>query len=65
MLKEALEQYSLAYDFRAELAIQMAEWETALRREYDRIESAASRIDVDLEELADEEEDDLEDETTQ
>ncbi len=65
VLKEALEQYSLAYDFQAELAIQVAEWETALRREYDRIESAASKIDVDLEELADEEEDDLEDETTQ
>ncbi|HYU73319.1 MAG TPA: hypothetical protein VEL31_11625 [Ktedonobacteraceae bacterium] len=65
VLKEALEQYDLAYDFQAELAIQVAEWETALRREYDRIESAASKIDVDLEELADEEEDDLEDETTQ
>jgi hypothetical protein len=65
VLKEALEQYSLAYDFQAELAIQMAEWETALRREYDRMESAASKIDVDLDELADEEEDEQEDETTQ
>jgi len=65
VLKEALEQYSLAYDFREELAAQMAAWETTLRREYDRMESAASRIEVDLEELRDEEEDDLEDETTQ
>ncbi len=65
VLKEALEQYSLAYDFRAELAAQMAAWETTLRREYDRIESAASKIDVDLEELADEDEDELEDETTE
>ena len=62
VLKEALEQYSLAYDMQAELAIQVAAWETTLRREYDRMESAASNIDVDLEELADEEEDDLEDE---
>jgi len=65
VLKEALEQYYFAYDFREELAVQMAAWETALRLQYDRIESAASRIDVDLEELRDEEEDDLEDETTQ
>jgi len=64
-LREALEQYDFAYDFREELMTQMREWETALRLQYDRIESAASRIDVDLEELADEEEDDLEDETTQ
>src|SRR6266536_3523127 len=62
VLKEALEQYSLAYDFRAELAAQMAAWETALRQEYEWIESAASKIDVDLGELADEEEEDLEDE---
>ncbi len=65
MLKEALEQYDLAYDFQEELMTQMREWETALRLQYDRIESAASRIEVDLETLADEEEDDLEDETTQ
>ena len=65
VLKEALEQYDLAYDFREELMTQMREWEETLRLQYDRIESAASRIDVDLETLADEEEDDLEDETTQ
>jgi len=65
VLKEALEQYDLAYDFQEELMTQMREWETALRLQYDRIESAASRIEVDLETLADEEEDDLEDETTQ
>jgi hypothetical protein len=36
-----------------------------LRLQYDRIEGAASKIDVDLEELADEDEDELEDEATE
>jgi hypothetical protein len=65
MFKEALEQYDLAYDIQEELMTQVREWETTLRLQYDRIESTASKIDVDLEELRDEEEDELEDETTE
>jgi hypothetical protein len=65
VLKEALEQYDLAYDIQEELMIRVREWETTLRLQYDRIESAASKIDVDLEELRDEEEDEPEDETTE
>jgi hypothetical protein len=65
VLKEALEQYDLAYDFQEDLLIRVREWETTLRLHYDRIESAASKIDVDLEELRDEEEDEREDETTE
>lgn len=65
ILKEALEQYDLAYDIQEELMIRVREWETTLRLQYDRIESAASKIDVDLEELRDEEEDEPEDETTE
>jgi hypothetical protein len=64
-LKEALEQYYFAYDFREALMSVMGEWEQTLRREYDRLESAASNIDVDLEELAEEDEGDLEDETSE
>jgi hypothetical protein len=65
-LKEALEQYYFAYDFLEALKIQVQEWETTLEREYDRLESAASKIDVDLEELAsEEEEDELEDEAAE
>jgi len=63
-LREALEQYDFAYDFHDTLMRAMGAWEEALRLHYDRIESAASKIDVDLEELREEEEDELEDETT-
>lgn len=62
-LKEALEQYHFAYDYREELVTLLNEWEETLRLQYDRLESAASKIDVDLEELADE--DELEDEATE
>jgi hypothetical protein len=54
-----------AYDFHDTLMRAMGAWEEALRLHYDRIESAASKIDVDLEELSDEEEDEREDETTE
>lgn len=63
VLKEALEQYYFAYDFREELMTLMGEWEKTLELQYDRLESAASKIDVDLEELFDEDEDGPEDET--
>ena len=62
-LKETLEQYYFAYDFREELLIWLEKGEETLRLQYDRLESAASKIDVDLEELADE--DELEDEATE
>jgi hypothetical protein len=62
-LKEALEQYHFAYDYREELVTLLNEWEETLRLQYDRLESAASKIDVDLEELGDE--DELEDEATE
>jgi hypothetical protein len=62
-LKEALEQYYFAYDYREELVKLLNEWEAELQLQYDRLESAASKIDVDLEELADE--DDLEEEATE
>ena len=65
LLREALEQYDLAYDIQEELLLRVSEWETTLRLHYDRIESAASTIEVDLEELRDEEEDEPEDETTE
>jgi len=55
-LKEALEQYYFAYDYREELVKLLNEWEAELQLQYDRLESAASKIDVDLEELADEDE---------
>ena len=61
-LREALEQYDFAYDFHETLMRAMGAWEEALRLQYDRIESAASTIDVDLEDLRDEEEDEPEDE---
>jgi ribonuclease HI len=61
-LREALEQYDFAYDFHETLMRAMRAWEEALRLHYDRIESAASNIDVDLEELREEDEDELEDE---
>lgn len=64
-LKEALEQYYFAYDFRKELLTWLEKGEEMLRLQYDRLESAASNIDVDLEELADEDEDELGDETTE
>jgi hypothetical protein len=64
-LREALEQYDFAYDFHETLMRAMGVWEEALRLHYDRIESAASKIEVDLEELRDEEEDEPEDETTE
>jgi hypothetical protein len=64
-LKEALEQYHFAYDYREELVTLLNEWEETLRLQYDRLESAASKIDVDLEELADEDEDELEGEATE
>ncbi len=65
-LREALEQYDFAYDFHETLMRAMGAWEEALRLQYDRIESAASKIDVDLEELREEEEEDeREDETTE
>src|SRR5260221_14484286 len=44
VLKEALEQYYFAYDFRETLMTQMGEWEETLRLQYDRLESAASKI---------------------
>jgi hypothetical protein len=65
VLKEALEQYYFAYDFRETLMTQMGEWEETLRLQYDRLESAASKINVDLEELADEDEDEREDEAAE
>ena len=65
VLKEALEQYYLAYDFQEDLLTRVREGETMLRLQYERLESAASTIDVELEELGDEEEDELEDETTE
>jgi len=65
LLREALEQYDLAYDMQEELLLRVSKWETTLRLHYDRIESAASTIEVDLEELRDEEEDEPEDETTE
>ncbi len=65
VLWEALEQYDFAYDFRESLMIQLRECEEMLRLQYDRIESAASKIDVDIEELRDKEEDELEDENTE
>jgi len=64
-LREALEQYDFAYDFHETLMHAMGAWEEALRFHYDRIESAASKIDVDLEDLLEEEEDEREDETTE
>jgi hypothetical protein len=64
-LKEALEQYHFAYDYREELVTLLNEWEAILRLQYDRIENAASKIDVDLEELADEDEDEREDEAAE
>ena len=64
-LREALEQYHFAYDYREELVTLLDEWEETLRLQYDRLESVASKIDVDLEELADEDEDELEDEATE
>jgi len=62
MLKEALEQYHFAYDYREALATLVDKWEEMLRFQYDRLESIASKIDVDLEELSEEDEDDLEEE---
>jgi hypothetical protein len=64
-LREALEQYDFAYDFHETLMRAMGALEEALRLHYDRIESAASKIDVDLEELREEEEDEPEDEATE
>src|SRR6266566_5172795 len=64
-LRDALEQYDFAYDFHETLMHAMGAWEEALRFHYDRIESAASKIDVDLEDLLEEEEDEREDETTE
>lgn len=57
-LKEALEQYYFAYDFREELVTWLEKGEEQLRLQYDRLESAADKIDVDLEALGEEEEDD-------
>ena len=59
ILKEAVEQYYFAYDIREALINRMRGWETLLENLYDRMESAASIIDVDLEELLDEEEDEM------
>ena len=64
-LKEALEQYYFAYDFCQELLAWLEKGEEVLQFQYDRLESAASKIDVDLEELGDEDEDELEDEATE
>lgn len=62
-LREALEQYDFAYDFHETLMRAMGAWEEALQLHYDRLESAASHIDVDLEELREVDVDELEDET--
>jgi hypothetical protein len=64
-LREALEQYDIAYDIQEELLTLVRGWEEILSFQYDRIESAASKIDVDLEELRDEEEDEREDEAAE
>jgi hypothetical protein len=55
-LKEALEQYYFAFDFRQELLTWLEKGEEQLRFQYDRLESAADKIDVDLEALGEEEE---------
>jgi hypothetical protein len=64
-LREALEQYDIASDIQEELLTLVRGWEEILSFHYDRIESAASKIDVDLEELREEEEDEREDEATE
>lgn len=64
-LKEALEQYYFAYDFRQELLAWLEKGEEVLQLQYDRLESAASKIDVDLEALWEEDEDGEEDETSE
>jgi hypothetical protein len=67
-LREALEQYDIAYDIQEELLTLLTlvrGWEEILSFQYDRIESVASKIDVDLEELRDEEEDEREDEAAE
>jgi hypothetical protein len=56
-LKEALEQYYFAYDFRKELLTWLEKGEEILRLQYDRLESAADKINEDLEALWEEEED--------
>ena len=56
-LREALEQYDIAADIQEELLTLVRGWEETLNFQYDRIESAASKIDVDLDELREEEED--------
>jgi hypothetical protein len=56
ILKEALEQYYFAYDIQGDLMTRVRGWETMLQNLYDRMESAASTIGVDLEELLDEDE---------
>ncbi len=56
-LKEALEQYYFATDFREELMTWLEKGEEHLRLQYDRLESAADKMDVDLEALGEEEED--------
>ncbi len=57
-LREALEQYDIAADIQEEMLTLVRGWEETLNFQYDRIESAASKIDVDLEELREEEEED-------
>jgi len=66
-LKEALEQYYFAYDFRKELLTWLEKGEEILRLQYDRLESAADKINEDLEALWEEEEDEdgEEDETSE
>jgi hypothetical protein len=56
-LREALEQYDIASDIQEELLTLVRGWEETLEFHYDRIESAASKINVDLEELREEDED--------
>lgn len=55
-LKEALEQYYFADDFRTELLTWLEKGEELLRVQYDRLESAADALDEDLEALWEEDE---------